>query len=83
MMQVVGQAVVAHVYHQIQVISTDRSLDRTFALAGTETGRVGLNKVGVPLISCERNVGLVLQIIAVTPVYQVVVDLFAKLLTAL
>lgn len=81
--QVVGQAVITDIHHQIQVISADRGLDGTFSFSGTKSGRVGLDEIGVTLIAGESDVGLVLQIVAVTPLDQIVVDLFTELLTAL
>ena len=52
------------------------------AFSGTEPGRVRRDQIGVSLISCEGNAGLVLQITAVTPFYKIVIDLASKLFTA-
>ena len=81
--QVVSQTVIAHIHHQIKVISADRSFDGALSFSGTKPGCVSLNQIGVTFIAGEGDVGLVLQIVAVTPLDQIVVDLFTKLLTAI
>ena len=49
--QRISERVVAHIHHEIQVITADRFLQNSFCLAGAEAGSLGADEVGIPLIT--------------------------------
>ena len=80
--KLVGQAVIADIHHQVQIVSADGIVDGALGLSGSEPGRVRRDQIRVALISGEGDIGFVLQIAAVAPFYKVIVDLAAEVLAA-
>ena len=78
--QGIGQAVVADVNQNVDVVSADGFVDHTFALAGTETGSLGFEDITAAFISfILGNILFVFCISAPgSPLYQVVVHLLPE-----
>ena len=79
----VGQAVIADVHHEVQIVSADGFLDGSLSLSGTKTGGLCLDDVVIPLISGKCNGGFVLALPLPSPLYQMSVHLFPQLRAAL
>ena len=79
----VGQAVVCDIKHDIEIISADGLLDRSFCLSVSETGQRVVNQVAVTLIALECNVIRVKLLPAGAPFYELLIHFLAKFLAAL
>ena len=73
----IGQAVVGHIYHNIDIITADRFVDGTLGFTGTETRILGFNNVRITFVSleCERIHSRILSL--GTPFNQPVIHLTA------
>ena len=73
----IGKTVVGHIYHNIDVVTTDRFVDGTLGFAGTETGILGFDNVRITFVSleCERIHSRILSL--GTPFNQPVIHLTA------
>ena len=80
--QGIGHVVVAHVNHNVEIVSADRFLDDTFGFTGTETGGCCADDIAVSLIALESNVALVLMLPLIAPGNQIAVDLITQLFAA-
>ncbi len=76
--QRIGQAVIADVHHDIQIVPAYRLLDRTLGLAGAEPGRPGFDDIGIPLITGESDRRFMLALTIMSPGDQILVYLLAK-----
>ena len=77
------KAVIGYIDEDVQVITTYGLIDDCLTFTGTKTGAYGVNKESVSLIARECYGRGVLVVTLVSPLYQVVVDLFAQILGAL
>ena len=80
--QRISERVVAHIHHEIQVITADRFLQNSFCLAGAEAGSLGADEVGIPLITFKSQVIFFLMVPVFSPFYDVVIDFVPQLFTA-
>ena len=78
----VGQAVIADVHHEVQIVSADGFLDGSLSLSGTKTGGLCLDEVGIPLITFKSQVIFFLMVPVFSPFYDVVIDFVPQLFTA-
>ena len=78
----VGHAVIAYIYHKINVIAADRLCDHGFSFSGTKTGSLYSEDVGISLITFKSKGIKLLMISFLSPFYKPVIDLGAKGLTA-
>ena len=79
---IVSEAVITYIYHQIDIVSTYRFHDRTFRFTGAETGCLNRNEVRTSLIALECE-GVKFFVTALfTPLHQPVVNLFSQLTAA-
>ena len=80
--QGIGQAVIAYVNHQIQVIAADRFTENALGLAASESGNTRGNNVVISLITFENDIGMMLVLSFISPLNEIVVDLLAEFLAA-
>ena len=80
--QGVGQAVVAHIHHNVNVLAADGFSQDSLGFAGTKTGHFGVDQVVVPLIAAECHVVLVGMSFLPAPFYDIIVYLVSHLLDA-
>ena len=73
----IGQAIVSHIYHNIDIVTADGFVDGTLGFTGTETRILGFNNVGIAFVSleCERIHSRILSLD--TPFNQPVIHLTA------
>ena len=82
--EIVGEAVVADVDHQIQVVSAMVSVILPFASPEPNREAFCLNQIGISFVSGKgEDVEFVLQFAGMTPFYQIIIYLAAELFTAL
>ena len=48
----ISKAVVADIYHKIEILSTDRLANDSLGFSGTETGNLGFDNIRVFFIKC-------------------------------
>lgn len=77
---IISKAVVAYIYHKINIITADRFHDRTLRFTGTETCCLYRDSVGVSLIALEcKRIKLFMSAL-LTPFYQPFIDLLSQII---
>ena len=80
--ELVGHAVVAHIYHQIKVAASYGFLYDALGFPGTEAGNGGVYQIGILLVSLKSDGVFVLQRAFLAPLYQIIVYLLSQFFTA-
>ena len=81
--QGIGQAVIAYIYHDIQVVAPYGLCHKSLALSRAKPGCYGIDDIGISLISGKCDGRLVLAFPLPSPVHQVGIHLIAQFRTAL
>ena len=76
--ELVGHAVVAHIYHQIKVAASYGFLYDALGFPRTEAGNGGVYQIGILLVSLKSNGVFVLQRAFLAPLYQIIVTFCAS-----
>ena len=79
---IVSDAVIAYVYHDIDIIAADGFQDSTFGLSGTETCCLNREEIRISLITLESKGAQFIVGTFLTPLNQLVIDFFSQIFTA-
>ncbi len=74
----VGKAVICHIHHKKQIVTTDRMPDSAFGFTAAETGSVAFHQIGVSLVAPEGNIIFMFVFPFRTEPYKVAVYHFSK-----
>ena len=78
----IGEAVVAHIHHDIDIIAAYGLTQNALCLSGTEAGGLCFDKIGIPLIAFKLQVVFLLMFTVPAPFYNVVINPGTQLFTA-
>ena len=78
----VGDAVVAYIYHDIDIVAANGFGNGAFRFTGTETGILNLDLIRISLISFKCKGFQFFMLTFMTPLYKPVIYLVTKVLAA-
>ena len=80
--QGIGQAVVADIHHQVQVLAAYRFGDNAFRFSGTKARNAGIDKKSILLISGKSNIIAMLVCAFAAPFDKIIINFLSEFLTS-